>query len=470
MKKPFLFILTLFCSLALTACGNHQAPSLSVSPSAPVSQDISLDNIGTTYNPSIWETSGGYYYNAASFAMALRYHDKTTQKDIYLCNKPECTHNGNELCVATNSKYTFLGMQLYSGHLYINALQKTEDTMEFKLLEVSLDGSQLTELFTYYTTPSFSSFSLSSRINTMVIHRNKVIIQLYLTENEKYEKNIYYGTIICDLETHEVTSMYPDTLSTENPEWFNTLPFQDYVYYVVKENRKKILHRYHLTENRDETLDLVVTFNGSFLPFNDKIYYFRPGSMWAYDFDTQTNEQLDFMYSTKKYPEDITDKLTEMDEQQRALFLEEIEADENFKIFEDHVYEYQPVYGSYQSEAAQTDGEYLYIFEAAHMYVPREPVSYSDNYYHVYDKNLQEIALVKIPSYYELTGEETDFSDWTFRFLGDTIYVYQANSSHKVFRISREDFLSGKQNYELAYAIQWTKRNTTEIPVTTGYE
>ena len=115
MKKITLLLL-LLASLCLTAgCSKEE-----VNYEDYISSNRPMNN----WN-SIMETENGYYTTHAllSTSLTLRYYDKATQKCIYLCSKPECAHDGNEYCVATNSNLSILHSYMRGEYIYMNTVQ-----------------------------------------------------------------------------------------------------------------------------------------------------------------------------------------------------------------------------------------------------------------------------------------------------------------------------------------------------------
>ena len=114
-------------------------------------QDCLNTNMGTTNYHQIMKTENGYYYNATSLGdMSLRYHDNATGKDIYLCAKPECTHDGGDkFCTATSKGFRVYYTGIYGSNIYIAASETDGKQISFKLLKASLDGTELTEVCTF---------------------------------------------------------------------------------------------------------------------------------------------------------------------------------------------------------------------------------------------------------------------------------------------------------------------------------
>ena len=67
---------------------------------------------------------------------------------MYLCNKPECKHDGSAFCVASNDKYSVIDYCLYDGCILAYVLEETDTQQVFKVISLALDGSSLSEVAT----------------------------------------------------------------------------------------------------------------------------------------------------------------------------------------------------------------------------------------------------------------------------------------------------------------------------------
>ena len=92
MKKEF--VLTALSALLFLSGCQKQSPA-----------DMPPD---TPYNHgrhAVMETENGFYSNAGKDiiddTMCLRFYERDTDKQVYLCARPECQHNGGENCVAS---------------------------------------------------------------------------------------------------------------------------------------------------------------------------------------------------------------------------------------------------------------------------------------------------------------------------------------------------------------------------------
>ena len=89
MKKLILTLAAACIALTLTGCNN----------TTPTEDYLNTNKGSSAYHP-IMKTENGYYYNDPMEGLGLKYHDNATGKDIYLCAKPECSHDGNSFCTA----------------------------------------------------------------------------------------------------------------------------------------------------------------------------------------------------------------------------------------------------------------------------------------------------------------------------------------------------------------------------------
>lgn len=459
------FLFTLLFSFLLTACqtGTPEVPFSSTEQNTDHkktenstvfhSEDCIPENTGTSRSFPIMETETGYYFNDIDGpVLRLSYHDKATGKAILLCNKPECRHDGNEFCVATCSSYTPLGMQLYNNRIYVAAFTEKDALLEYKLLEVAPDGSQLTEISTLYSCPSpeFSPITFPE-LNYLLIHRNKAIFQFSLCLNQNFESNLLYGTAILNLENGELSYVYDNPVDKGNPQWLNPKPQEDSVFYVTKEPHRYRLHRYSLTDGTDEILDLVTNFNGEYVLWgNSKILYFRAlrTSLWEHDLTDHTNTELDILYTPQYFQVDPPENAESMTAEEISAY----EADNHLTYLNPGWYETRTI--PYTPLVMHADDHYLYLMDTFHIH-SRETDSVLDpdicGHFHVYDSSFQEVARIPLPTWSCLTHQkpsEGSFmdSDLSFRFLGDSICIYPTFQSSAVLKIKREDFLSSQFN------------------------
>lgn len=98
----------------------------------------------TPYNHgeyAIMETEKGYYTNTNGYnGHMLRYYERDTENQIFLCAKPECLHDGNESCAATYKNLKCINTLLYDGAIYTLAVEDG-DVISYSLYKAALDGT-----------------------------------------------------------------------------------------------------------------------------------------------------------------------------------------------------------------------------------------------------------------------------------------------------------------------------------------
>ena len=425
-KQSYWLICLLLCSLTLCACQREGKGNAS-KPSAIqfVSEDFVCGNHRTNSNAHphpIMETERGYYYNERSGRLSLHFYDKENQKDIVLCNKPECKHDGNAFCVATNKKYIPGAFQLYNDRILSVATVFQEGTMEIKLLEISLDGSELTELANLYSIPNKDG-DLSIGTN-LLIHRNYACIFLGFANPVSFEETVEYGTLFYHLETGESFFANEEPLSRDNPRWQNVTAMGDYIYYAQKPTRRYYkLHRYHLIDRVDEELGLVTNFSGNYALLDENnIFYLRGernATLYLYHPSDQSNENLGFLTYE----------------------------------FEDERGELR--HGQYGTDSLYTDGQYVYA--PANLWGGQ----YDGSSVVIYSSKGEYLKAVPLPNPEDfqiptLSGEtsvlgEADASGFLHLWLlNDKIY-YSWNSS--IYVTTWEALLLGTPGQDLAYEV-----------------
>lgn len=244
-------------------------------------------------NSRIYMTDKGYYYNSIEH-QGLRYVDKATGKELFLCNKPECRHDGNEFCVATNKKLKIRNFCLYGGYLFAVVAEETDTQFAYKLFSVALDGSEMNEITTFYEFVKGEKKVQYSENAELLIHRNKVIFPFEVGGDGEFKDTTYYGFAIYDFDTGKVTYLDAEPASKDNPKRTDVKAHGDYIYYCVEEDSRTVLYRYHLTTGIVEAYKLLTNFKGCYVIVDDNtVVYTRAAgrSICVYHRETGENEE-----------------------------------------------------------------------------------------------------------------------------------------------------------------------------------
>lgn len=448
-KKAMVLVLLTLLLFSLTGCSGREGEK---QPDDRVEDDPGKDKAdkdpgwkgeitAEDFQPGnrlVMKTEKGYYYyhhekaENGTLNGAFRYLDSAIGKDIYLCNKPECRHDGNIFCVATNEKYVIGQVCLYNGRIFATALEKTDTQYLYKLLAIALDGSEMSEIATYMTINKMTAESSGQRPlvrdnGNLPIHRNKAVISLAAIG--QLDDTYYYGTAILDLDTGKVSYLDEEPLSKENSRIEKVSAYGDSIYYYRKEGRKNVLHRYCVKDGTDESYKLPPGFSGIYVVLDeDNIVYRRSAEnvLYLYHPSTGESEEAKTLMTSRK--------VTTKDGLEYSI--------------EDKI----------EVAGLMTDGTYLYVAQVSWTMVSNddhEETKVSEIY--VLDRNLEIIAVVNlaeaIPEGMDDVLTHTNEYNWSF--LEDEIYTvfWQKDGDRKtaVYKCKRSDFLEGNPKFEFLY-------------------
>lgn len=276
MKKVISIILTLCAAISLTACGESKTEY----------PDYISGNPSDIWGNPIMETEDGFYRNLDHFRLMLCYYDKATGKAVYLCAKPECTHDGNEYCTATKEGVLYDANICKSGeYVYYSASEYVEEDEKeyYKLMRVKADGTEFTELCTYQTTVGQRAFHGISAMNfgrVMAVHRGLAIVPFYDYDLPTLMTDYTPNTMIIDIESgsyYKLSTPDVDLTKTQYGQGDYFL-YEDWLYYTISmenSNNFKSLYRYNLVSGVTEKVDISVKFT-SYAVIDGCVYYSAP--------------------------------------------------------------------------------------------------------------------------------------------------------------------------------------------------
>ena len=371
---------------------------------------------------------GAYYYS--NIKSGYCYIDKATGNDMMLCNKPECKHDGNPFCVATNNKYLILGQEyIYDGRLIIAVVEETDTNYEFKLLELALDGSEASELCTYYRMVKDGFVVTSYGGYKMYVHRDKAFLPMSVNGIHGMEDTERFGVAIVDLKTYEVSYLDEEPLSKTNIPTTNISAYGDYFYYCREEGKKTVLYRYSLTDKTVMTHSLLVSFHGEYAVADDEhIIYLRGArrNLCTYHYETGENKEALHLMRTQKYYEPGW----------KPYFVEE----------------------EYTALAVAADENYYYVAEE-NMYLKDEKTGETVDKYsrvNVYNRNFEKITEVNMAVLLDEIPKAEEGKLYAIhegmQYIGDRVYWNIMGQGWQYwYSCAKSDFLTGNPKFELEY-------------------
>lgn len=431
MKRGLLTVLTIVCLVAFAGCSKDKPGEQPGEATKGVATEASF--VSEDYIPgseAFRKTDKGiYYYNKK--LNAFRYIDFGTGNEMYLCNKPECRHDGNTFCVATNQNYTIDRFCIYNGKIVATGVEETDTEYLHKVFTIALDGSEMNEIITYHTAvKSGQAGGISERNGALYVHRNKVLLRLSIPGQEGIEDSAQYGTAILDLNTKELTWLDEEPISKDNVTVTDIFPQGDYFYYCQKEGKKTVLHRYHITDGTDETFQLLTGFKGIYTVLGDNIFYAKGNGdvLCVHHIDTGENEEKPLVRTHIKYAWDGTGE------------------EEEWK---------------YKITDLLADGTYLYIPEPTSTFVRNEAdaggvAEWTEACLNIFDGNGEVVKSHDLVEELqcEADGETVSGEPTSLYFMGEEVYCRMRSENEAnydknyIFKCKRSDLLEGNPKFE----------------------
>lgn len=225
-----------------------------------VSSELPEDTPWNSGMNAILETDSGYYiYNGD--IIFLRYHDKASGKEIMLCDKPECAHDGSDSCTATYRMLrTGRNAVLYDGYLYFYAVSGDGEKAEVVLYKASPDGSSLDRVGVIYSCSLNGHTEELRTVGELIIHKGYAFINYNLeTVNGGYGNFFGAGFSKMDIRTGKSERiLFTDDFFEESIyqlNWYGAdncmFGSGDYVYY---NNPSKGASRINIFDSTTEVL------------------------------------------------------------------------------------------------------------------------------------------------------------------------------------------------------------------------
>lgn len=228
-KTKRLFTLAVAAAMMLSGCSlkkETQKPS-----------DMPSDNFNGRI---IMETDNGYYYNTMYGTLSLRYTEKSTGTDIFLCAKPECKHDGSLTCTATYDYSPISNTILYDNYIYFVVDERTKDNVGYALYKAALDGSSLDKVsdVAKIMTPNNDYNSTAHSFPEFVIHKGYAYIP-YTFGQLIYGEFIEGGFVKMNIQTGETETIFSCSDYDDGKEAMVIGGAGDYLYYRINSPKPK---------------------------------------------------------------------------------------------------------------------------------------------------------------------------------------------------------------------------------------
>ncbi|MBR4344601.1 MAG: hypothetical protein IKP88_18190 [Lachnospiraceae bacterium] len=198
------------------------------------------DNYNNNGYTNIMETELGYYFNLGYWPsytvnsyrhgsgtrrnwMNLKYLDKESGIIIYLCNRPECEHLGDEGCVATYKNLRVINTVLYENYIYVYGVEQIDKEYKFNLYRVPLDGSSIDIVGTVYEDRQINDNKLYDKPNYVldddyyfIIHKGFAYLPYYFRDGEGMMGFKSGGLKRMNIDTGNVEDVYNLQLANDS--------------------------------------------------------------------------------------------------------------------------------------------------------------------------------------------------------------------------------------------------------------
>lgn len=207
---------------------------------------------------SIMETEQGFYTNVPEFlnhGINLKFTEKSSGKQVYLCAKPECMHDGSEMCTATYKNLYSINSVLYDGAVYTLVIEDINGAVSFSIYRSALDGSSITRVGSAFSVNNIKEENYGFRMESFIIHKGYAYVPYHLSFGGA-EGFAGGGLARMNLADGNSEILYSSE-SHYAPTPQNLQGSGDYVYYnIFDTGRNGGFYAYCITDGTTERLDI----------------------------------------------------------------------------------------------------------------------------------------------------------------------------------------------------------------------
>lgn len=217
-------------------------------------------------NYTIMETENGYYTNSHGEpgfwnSISIKFIEKDTGKEVYLCARPECMHDGSEMCTATYKHLKSIGSILYNGAIYTLVMEEINESSGYSIYRSALDGSSITRVGSVVSVNNIKDEECNYRTagDGFIIHKGYAYVSYHLSFGGTMFGFAGSGLARMNLADGSSEILY----SGEN--YYSEIPCElqgsgDYVYYSIWGERSESgAYAYNIKDGTTEKLDFINT-------------------------------------------------------------------------------------------------------------------------------------------------------------------------------------------------------------------
>ena len=434
-KKLLGLILIVATVFTVTACSGENSPVKNINTLSD-EENLPTNNPGVYGNTPIMKTENGYYFIKTPSG-ALMFHDEQSEQNIYLCNKPECPHDGNDFCVSTKGRMDRKTGILHGDYIYLINTEQKEEATSYKLLRADLYGSELSEICTFY---SAVEGDVNISLGRVIIHKGKMFVSINLNTMgystiDEYGIGIGMKLFMIDLASGSYKEIQIDD-SGENEGEKKYSDFMsadgDNLYYITLSDNnvfKPSLQCFNITTGETKKLQCFKRGVTSFIVNDDKVYYIST----CY----KKGDSSEF-FSKYKYSLYSVDLKTG----EEKILIDGVESER----------ELSPMmsWGNYVE--VTTDRKYLYVCTASSLCFVTDmyPVEF-----YIYDFDGNRLATINGNGQFDFVEK---YKGYILNVLDGVVYlrVYEEWQEFVTYSCPVEDIINGKEN--------WTKLHDYTMP------
>lgn len=206
----------------------------------------------------IMETEKGFYSNyrnAFEKSIYLRFYERGTENQVFVCARPECQHDGGKMCTATRRGMDCINTILYNGWIYILAIEEEDETVSYNLYKAALDGTTLTKVGSAFSVNNSSGQEYQAGVMQFIIHKGYAYVPYHLSFGDSTFGFAGSGLVKMDISDGSTETL----LSGEN--YFSDYPYDlqgsgDYIYFNMAG-----VCRYNITSGEIEKLPDILRYS-----------------------------------------------------------------------------------------------------------------------------------------------------------------------------------------------------------------